>query len=205
MWRSGEPGELVEHERASHRNVERSTDSQHWDLDNLIEIRHYLGWQPRVLMTEKYHGVLCRLTDLLERNRILVEFHSDDLSSMTPCSFDPTDLRLDPVEARPSWERVPLLQCLAVVVGLRHCHACTDGIAGPQQRPEVRAIGNPKRSDYQVVRTRNRRMASIGVSIRTPVPAAQGVRKRSRRIVGRTFMGIGLLGVRGPSLSRTED
>jgi len=91
-WPSGEPGELVENERASHRNIERSTDSQHWDLDDVIEIGHYLGWQPRVLMTEKHHAVLRRLTNLLERYGIIVQFHADDLSSTPPCPFDPTDL-----------------------------------------------------------------------------------------------------------------
>ena len=82
-WHSGEPGQLV-HERASHGNVERSTDSQHGDLDDVIERGPYLGWQPSVLMTEKYHAVLGRLMNLCERNRILVQFHSDDLQAPPP-------------------------------------------------------------------------------------------------------------------------
>ena len=40
--------------------------------------------------------------------------------------------------------------------------------------------------------------------MRTPVPAAQGIPKQSSRVSDRAFMGIGLLGVLGPSLLSTR-
>lgn len=49
----------------------------------MIEIGPHLGWQSKVLMTEKYHAVFGRLVNPLERNRILVKFYPDDLSAST--------------------------------------------------------------------------------------------------------------------------
>ena len=156
-------------------------------------------------MTEKNHAVLGCLMNLMERYRIFVNLHSNDPNSTILRPFDPAEFRLYPMDTRPGGERVANLERMPIMVSLGHSHASSDGIAGSQQRAEVHAIGNPKWSYHQMIRARNRRTAANGIWIRAPVPAAQGVRKQSRWVTDGVFMGIGLLGVRGPSLVRTRD
>ncbi len=67
----------------------------------MIEIAPYFGRQTRAFVAKEHDAVPGHLMGLLERNRILIELHSDDLSSAIPRPFDPADLRLDPVEAWP--------------------------------------------------------------------------------------------------------
>ena len=65
-----------------------------------------------MLVSEQNHRVLGGLTKLLESNRILVEFHPNYFSPTRLLPFDPPDLRLDPVNARPGGQVSPCLSAL---------------------------------------------------------------------------------------------
>ncbi len=50
-------------------------------------------------------------------------------------------------------EGVTLVECLAVMVGRRNGDAGTYSVAGPQERAEIGLVGDPERSDNQVIPT----------------------------------------------------
>ena len=85
-------GQLVQHQRAGNGNVQGLTDTQHGDLDDMIQVGPHFRRESVVLVAEKYHAFPSCLTDLSERYRIFVEFDSYDLRSGAPCSFDPSEL-----------------------------------------------------------------------------------------------------------------
>ena len=88
---SRQSSQLVQHQGAGHRDIEGPANPHHGDLDNLIETAPDLGGESSVFMSEEDHDELDGWAKLLESNRVLVEFHADDVSSMTLLLFDPSD------------------------------------------------------------------------------------------------------------------
>jgi hypothetical protein len=145
-----------------------------------------------VLVSEQNHRVFGSFTKLLELNRILVEFHPNNFSPARPLSFDPPDLRLDPMDARPSGQGVTLFECFAVVLCLRNCHAGSNRITAAQQGSEIRSVRDPQGRHNEVIAARNRVHAAIRILIATSVPATQRVRTHSQGQSDNEFMSIGL-------------
>ncbi len=96
-----------------------------------------------MLVSEENHRVLDGLTNVLELNRVLVEFHSDNLSPTCLLASDPTDLRLHPMDARSRHQGVTPFECLVVVLRIGNCHAGSNGITTSQQSSEIRPIRDP--------------------------------------------------------------
>jgi len=83
------------------------------------------------------------LANRTERDRVLVQFDSDDPGTLTLLSINPTDLGIHPVQTGSSKQGVASLQRLAIVIGIRDCHTCPHGITAPQEGPKVGAISDP--------------------------------------------------------------
>ncbi len=99
-----------------------------------------------MLVAEQHDRGTLRGTEHGERRCVLGEFYGHDLCATRLLLRDPRQLRRrDPVDVRTPRQRVTVIQRIAVVGGVWHRHTTADGVAGSQQRPEVRSVGDPQR------------------------------------------------------------
>jgi hypothetical protein len=123
--------------------------ADHRDLDDGVDewpglLRH------ATFVTKQDNGSLP--SRLEPRERHLGEFDGDHDASPLAFVLDPGELRpVEPMDVWPPPERVAAYERSSVVFGRRDSDARADGVARPEQRPEVRLVGNPKRSDDEVV------------------------------------------------------
>jgi hypothetical protein len=101
------------------------------------------------------------------------------------------------MDVRPSSKRVPPAEGRSVVLRAGDGYAGTHGVAGAQQRPEVRLVGHPQRGDDQVVLAAVLAPAATVEQVRSPVLLARRHRREDELLV--MLIGDALGGGVGPS------
>lgn len=146
-----EAGEAVEHQRTGDSNVEACSLADHRDLDDVVDERPRLLRYATMFVTEEDDRSLPRWLESGERHRVLGQLDGDHDASPLAFSLDPGQLRsVEPVDVRPPLECVAACERPPVVLAGRDRHARTDGVACPQQRPEVRLVSDPERGGDEV-------------------------------------------------------
>jgi hypothetical protein len=105
------------------------------------------------------------------------------------------------VQAGAGREGIALLKRLTIVIGIWHDHTGADGVTASKEGTQVGSVCDPQRSHDQMVRARNWDPSPLGLVVQAAVPSTHRVRMSSWVGADLWFMIVGLLGVRGPSLS----
>jgi hypothetical protein len=179
----------------------RTPHSHHGDFNDLVKEWPDVPREPSALVAEKDDALALGWSELRQRDRVLVQFDSNNCSTACLLPFDPARLGVHPMQARTSRQCVASLERASIVLCLGHGHARPDRITASKQSPEVRLKGDPKWRHYQMVCARDRSSSPHGPGIRAAVPPTHRIRMRPLSESERLFMRIGLLGVPGPSLS----
>lgn len=147
------------------------------DLDALIDMGENFVGDAVVLVSEQEHGRRPSGRQTHERCCAVGELDGDDALAGRALLVQPRLLaRCDPVEARPpAPKRVADLKRVPVMPRARHRKARADGVARAQQGAEVGVVGDPERSDDEVVpATVARRTALCSKLIGLGLRAAHG-------------------------------
>jgi hypothetical protein len=138
--------ESVEHEAAGDRDVETGASSDHWDLNAQIGGFYVLVGDAVPFMAEQDDRPLAGWLEARKRGRAISQFDGKDAPARSALLLGPPVLAgMDPVDARSSAraERVALLKGGAVVLRVGNRDTCADRIAGSEEGPEVRLVGDP--------------------------------------------------------------
>jgi hypothetical protein len=134
------------------------------------------------LVAEQHDRPAERRLDARQGGGALGEFDGRDSPAVGSLLFDPGVLTcVDPMDAAapPKLPAVADAQALPVVRRIRERDAGTDGVACPQQRPQIGLIGDPQRSGDQVIPAAVRTGTAIATDLARPALGGAGGRASS--------------------------